>query len=174
MTSWVSGLWLQLGRSAPCKTADEIRRAIFSNAPTRVVCVTDLELENTKNKLKKTVINGDRKPSLFGSFVGEMQNFMKEKGNVSFIKPSELKTASKEYKKLLEPDQEKRKMALDKLKVMQEMSKKRAEAERQSKIEEIRAKEEKMKKFMEEAEKRLRKELEEKDEMFMREFEVLC
>lgn len=160
--SWFSGIYLYLGRCAPDGTnATQIKNALLKQTATRVICATDRELNTIKSGLRKIEVNKERKKAIYNSGTsGEMASY-REQGLQ--IKPSEIKLARKNYTDALKTDREKYSKAIEKLKVLQENSRKRAEEERLKKVEEMKFKEEERKKFEEEAKVRLRKALEEKD-----------
>lgn len=191
MSNWLDGLYLYLGRCAPndCN-ANKIKDALLNRGSVCVICVSDEELIKIKNGLKKTTtLSKDLKEvtiydkgtsNEICSFVNLLENQnLKNNCNIKTdvnirtdinIRPSDVKNASKLYKQIVEKDLQKHQKAVEKMKIIQENSRKRAELSREQKSKEIKAKIDNN--FNEEAARqRLEDELKEKDRLMESEFE---
>lgn len=167
--SWLDGFYLYLGRCAPGDAStNSIKNALLNAGSVCVICVSDGELCKIKSNLKKVESN-TKQITIFdkgtsneiGSLVDSLKN--KENNEVSFIRPSQIKLARSCYQDSKEKDLEKHKKAIEKMKVLQENSKKRAELQRQIKAKEMLAKEEQLNLLAIEANDRLQEELRKKD-----------
>jgi len=167
MSSWLDGFYLYLGRCAPGDAkSSQIKDFLLKQGSSCIVCVTDDELCTLKNKLKKTEIVKNKTFTIYdrgtsneiGSFISSN---VKQNQEVSFIKPSEIRKASKTYKEVVKTDAEKHKASLEKLKIMQENARRNAEKQRELKIKEMLEKGQK--EFVEMARAKLEEELRLKD-----------